>query len=392
MHACVIAYTFLDSDFRVRRYVEYLAENGYKVDVIALRKSGEVPIEQRNGVTLFRIRERRSDEKGVLDYAFNILMFFLKGTLVLFSRTRKVRYRLVHIHNVPDFLIFMGALPKWRGAKLILDIHDILPEFFCRKFGKDLGSFPAKILFFLERISVRFAHHVIVANDLWREKILLRCGLPPDRCTSLLNYPNMEYFPLPRSQQKKNGFLMIYPGTISYHHGVDIAIHALGLLEKEIPNIRFDIYANRSSNLVHVQRIKALVEEKKLADIVTIHEPLSLRQLGVIFLDADVGVIPKRGGVFAEEAFSTKMLEFMAAGLPVVASRTKIDEYYFDESMVSYFEPENPSDMADRIRQIYTNPAAARKKTEKALDFVSRNNWNTKKGIYGDIIIRISAS
>jgi len=391
MHACVIAYTFLDADFRVRRYVEYLVDRGYEVDVIALRKSGEERIGRRNGITTFRIRERRSNEKGILNYAFNILMFFLKGTFVLFSRTWKVRYGVVHIHNVPDFLIFMGALPKWRGAKLILDIHDILPEFFCRKFGKNLRSFPARILFLLEKMSVRFADHVIVANDLWREKILLRCGLPPSKCTSLLNYPDVEYFRFPRSQQKKNGFLMIYPGTISYHHGVDIAIHALGMLEKEIPNIRFDIYANRSSNLEHVDRIKALVREKKLDDFVTIHQPLSLRRLGEIFVNADVGIIPKRGGMFAEEAFSTKMLEFMAAGLPVVASRTKIDEYYFDDSMVSYFEPENASDLAERIREIYTNPAGARKRAEKSLEFVGRNNWNTKKCIYEDILRRISA-
>ena len=392
MHACVIAYTFLEADFRVRRYVEFLVEKGYEVDVIALRKRGEEPVHRGNGITTFRIMERRSDEKGILNYAFNLLMFFFKGTFVLLSRHRKVRHKIIHVHNVPDFLVFMGAVPKWRGAKLILDIHDILPECFCQKFGKDLRSFPGKVLFLLERLSARFADHVIVANDLWREKILLRCGLPPEKCTPLLNYPDMKFFRSVQPHRNGNGFRMIYPGTISHHHGVDIAIHALSLLAREIPNIRFDIYANRSSNLEQVRRIEALVEEKNLGDRVTIHDPLPLMVLGGIFANADVGVIPKRGGMFAGEAFSTKMLEFMAAGLPVVASRTKIDEYYFDDSMVSYFEPGNPSDMADRIREIYENPAGARKKAEKSSEFVSRNNWGTRKSIYGDILQRISAS
>lgn len=392
MHACVIAYTFLDADFRVRRYVEFLVEKGYEVDVIALRKIGEEPVDRRNGVTTFRIRERRSNEKGILDYAFNLLMFFLKGTFVLLSRYRKVRHKIIHVHNLPDFLVFMGALPKWGGARLILDIHDILPEYFCQKFGKDLRSFPVKVLFFLEKISARFADHVIVANDLWREKILLRCGLPSEKCTSLLNYPDMKFFRPHRSDRGKNGFRMIYPGTISHHHGVDIAIHALKMVVLEIPNIRFDIYATRSSNLEQVQRIKALVEENKLVDRVTIHDPLPLMVLGETFANADVGVIPKRGGLFAGEAFSTKMLEFMAAGLPVVASRTKIDEHYFDDTMVSYFEPGNPTDLAERIREIYKNPAEARKKAEKCLEFVRLNNWGTRKSIYGDILQQMSAS
>ena len=392
MHACVIAYTFLDADSRVLRYVEFLVEKGYEVDVIALRNSGEDPVDRRNGITTFRIRERRSNEKGILDYVFNLLMFFLKGTFVLLSRYRKVRHKIVHVHNLPDFLVFMGALPKWGGARLILDIHDILPEYFCQKFGKDLRSFPAKVLFILEKVSARFADHVIVANDLWREKILLRCGLSPEKCTSLLNYPDMKFFRSPPSHDGRNGFRMIYPGTISHHHGVDIAIHALNLLAQEIPNIRFDIYATPSSNLEHVQRIKALVEEKNLVDRVTIHDPLPLMLLGEIFANADVGVIPKRGGMFAGEAFSTKMLEFMAAGVPVVASRTKIDEHYFDDTMVSYFEPGNPTDMAERIREIYRNPAEARKKAGKCSEFVSRNNWDTRKSIYGDLLRRITAS
>lgn len=207
-----------------------------------------------------------------------------------------------------------------------------------------------------------------------------------------MNYPHMEHFRFDRPPRKKNGFRVIYPGTISHHHGIDIAIHALGLLGKEIPDIRFDIYANRPRNRELVGRILALVEAERLTGRVTIHDALPPRRFGEIFADADVGVIPKRGGLFAGEAFSTKMLEFMAAGVPVVASRTKIDEYYFDDTMVSFFEPENPSDMAERIREIHANPAEARRRAEKSLEYVSRNNWDAKKHIYGEILRRMAAS
>ncbi len=44
---------------------------------------------------------------------------------------------------------------------------------------------------------------------------------------------------------------------------------------------------------------------------------------------ADLGIVPKRAAGFGDEAFSTKILEFMALGVPVIASETQIDRYYF---------------------------------------------------------------
>jgi glycosyltransferase involved in cell wall biosynthesis len=41
--------------------------------------------------------------------------------------------------------------------------------------------------------------------------------------------------------------------------------------------------------------------------------------------NADLGVVPKRNDPFGDEAFSTKILEFMAMGVPVIVSETRID-------------------------------------------------------------------
>jgi hypothetical protein len=45
------------------------------------------------------------------------------------------KFDLVHVPHIPDFLIFSAWPAKRRGARLILDIHDIAPEFFASKFG-----------------------------------------------------------------------------------------------------------------------------------------------------------------------------------------------------------------------------------------------------------------
>ena len=64
---------------------------------------------------------------------------------------------------------------------------------------------------------------------------------------------------------------------------------------------------------------------------------IPLEEIAKIMAQADLGVVPKRSEGFGNEAFSTKTLEFMALGVPVLASGTKIDHYYFNDSVVEFF-------------------------------------------------------
>ena len=194
MNYCSIAYTFYEIDFRVRRYAEALVAPDNRVDVIALDSDDKNRCETLNGVNIIHMQKRKFNEKNRFSYLSNILKFFVKGSVILLFRHLKYRYKIIHIHNVPDFLVFMAVIPKLLGAKIILDVHDILPEFYCQKFDRRPGSFFAKSLLKVEKLSVNFANHVIVANDLWRKKIIFRDNILPQKCTALLNYPKLEFF------------------------------------------------------------------------------------------------------------------------------------------------------------------------------------------------------
>ena len=130
MNACIIAYTFYEIDYRVRRYAESLVERGDHIDVISLRREDQESEGILNGVNIHRIQKRSYNEKSILDYVLRIMTFFTKSSIILLLRHLKRDYKLIHIHNVPDFLVFTGLIPKLLGAKIILDIHDILPEDF----------------------------------------------------------------------------------------------------------------------------------------------------------------------------------------------------------------------------------------------------------------------
>src|SRR5687768_6362205 len=136
LRVCHLAYTFYETDNRVRRYAEALAERGHSVDVIALRRDGQPTRAEHNGVRVHRLQRRQRTEGAAATYLAKIMLFLARATALISIRHMARPYDVLHIHNVPDFLVFASWLPKLTGARIILDIHDILPEFYSDKFQR----------------------------------------------------------------------------------------------------------------------------------------------------------------------------------------------------------------------------------------------------------------
>jgi len=143
-----------------------LAARGDRVDVLSLSNQRQRPFETVRGVNVFPVQGRVMNERGKWDYFWRVLSFFFRAIVLLTWKHWKSRYDLVHIHSVPDLLVFTALVPKLTGAKVVLDIHDVLPEFYASKFKVSHRSFTFKILLWIERLCASFADHVIISNDI----------------------------------------------------------------------------------------------------------------------------------------------------------------------------------------------------------------------------------
>jgi glycosyltransferase involved in cell wall biosynthesis len=234
----------------------------------------------------------------------------------------------------------------------------------------------------VERLSCAFSSHVIISNHLWHQKLTVR-SIRPEKCTAIINYPDPEIFS-PRLRQS-NGhaeFLMCYPGTLNWHQGVDLAVAAMALLRERAPNLRLLIMGDGPDR----EKLQAMVIQKGLEDRVTLAGMIPLEQVAETMASVDLGVVPKRKNSFGNEAFSTKIMEFMAMGVPVLASNTRIDQWYFDEGQVQFFESENIGDLAAKIMELMrdsTNRSALR---ARGIKFIEKNNWGLKKYEYLDLV------
>src|ERR1700739_3966673 len=100
------------------RYAETLAKRGDEVDVIA-HYGTEKGTLYRNGVRVLRVQQRIANEKSKFTYLFRICLFFTRAMFVLSFNHLRERYDLIHVHSVPDFLVFTAWLPQIPGGKHI---------------------------------------------------------------------------------------------------------------------------------------------------------------------------------------------------------------------------------------------------------------------------------
>ena len=381
MNVCMIAYSVYESDQRILRYAETLQKEGHRVDVIALSLSRKLSNENINGVNVFRVQHRTRRERAPLSYLLRILLFCCRTMWLLFQRQRHIRYDLVHVHSVPDFLVFTAWLPKRRGAKIILDVHDVLPELYASKFGRGADSQVFKLLLLVEKRSAAFADHVIIANHLWYEKVVSR-AVPRAKCTPIINYPDRSIFRRRGRTRNDGKFILIYPGTLSWHQGLDIAIRAFDKAKDAVPNAQFHIYGLGTA----MESLQALTKELGLQNRVRFFGHRPIQEIATIMENADLGVVPKRNDSFGDEAFSTKIMEFMAMGIPVVVAETSIDRYYFDDSMVMFFKAGDEASLATALRRVMTNDQFRAELVRNASQFIAHNDWDTNKHVYLEIV------
>jgi glycosyltransferase involved in cell wall biosynthesis len=288
---------------------------------------------------------------------------------------------LIHVHSVPDFEVFAALAPKLTGSRVILDIHDIVPEFYASKFssGSTRGLF--KLLLAVERLSAWFSDHVIISNHLWRET-LIRRSVPESKCTVILNYPDPDLF-REREKSRANGKqIVMYPGSLNYHQGLDIAIRAFSRISGELPEAELHIYGEGG------QRDNLMKQAAQLAldGRVKFFRSVSIREIADVMVNSDLGIVPKRSNSFGNEAFSTKVLEFMSLGVPVLVSSTRIDQFYFNDDVVHFFKAQDEDDLADKLLFLLKNESFRKALSARALVFARDFSWDLNKTKYLDLV------
>jgi glycosyltransferase involved in cell wall biosynthesis len=393
--AAVLLYSYYPSDSRPRREAESLVAAGYEVDLICLQESESEPKRELiNGVNVKRLPlSKRRESK--LAYSRQYLSFLMACAALLAFWSLKKRYRIVHVHNMPDFLVFGAVVPKMLGAKVVLDLHDPMPELMMSIYDLPEHHRYVTCLKSLEKWSIAFVDLVLTPNIAFRNLFISR-GCPAEKIGIVMNSPQMEIFDPAKyaasGQDVSKGerpFRLMYHGLIAERHGLDTAIEALAQIRSQIPSLEFHIYGGRTS---YLEKIEQMVEHLHLRDCVDYcgFKPQSI--IAEAIAGADLGVIPNRRCPFTEINMPTRIFEYLAMGKPVIAPNTQGIRDYFDAQSLLLFEPGNSSDLAEKILWVFRNRDQAADLAERGRRVYHEHLWIKEDGRLTRLMEKLTAA
>jgi glycosyltransferase involved in cell wall biosynthesis len=374
-------------DFRVRREARALMAAGVEVTVVSLREPGQPSKDDVDGAQVFRLPIQRHRGSPMPVYVAEYAAFAAAAGAWLAARKT---FDVVHVHAPPDFLVLAGLLPRLRGARLILDIHDLTPELYRSRFKRAGGPAAQLGLKAAERLSCALADRVITVTDVFKSLLVSR-GVAADKILVLHNSPDPAIFKPRRGRSgKRDGFVVMHHGTLLHRYGVDVLVEAFREVAAEVEGARLDIYGRGD----WLPRLKEMVAEYSLQDRVTLHGETPQEEVAAALRRADLCVVPNRREPFTDLLMPTKLLEALLVGCPVVASATTVVAEAFADGGVRLVPPEDARALAGAIIELAADEkaraalAAAGKRQAKRFDWKSEQKKLLR--LYGDLGVQLT--
>jgi len=310
--------------------------------------------------------------------------FFVSG-FKAFSLLRRFRPDVLHIHD-PELMI-VGFLLSFYGVRVVFDAHENIPEdikdkYWIPKFLRGLISSTYNLV---EKLFVNRFSAVIAATSN------IRMRYPAHKSVLLQNYPKLEEFSDAvfdqTAVQTNNVFTVSYVGAITVIRGIDNVVDALELLNGDA-EVRFNL-AGVFQQQGHLERLQS----KRGWEFVDFVGKITRDEIGAFLGASQAGILTLLPANNHINSQPNKLFEYMAAGLPVIASDFPLWRELIERYDCGYLvDPESPESIAAAIRQVMDNPEEAKAKGLNGQRAIrSELNWEVESKRLVDLYQRLSS-
>jgi glycosyltransferase involved in cell wall biosynthesis len=384
----MVAHAVFPADPRLRRQTDALIDAGHEVDLFCLRAPGEAAGEQVRDVRVFRLPVHRAFS-GFAGHLAEYLAFAGIAAVRLAREHQRRHYRLVQVATLPDFLAFATAPLKLAGVPLLLDLHEDMPEFFRDRFAHPALQPLLPAVAGAARASAWLADEIITVHEPLRELSISR-GVPPDKISVVMNSADTDLFDAtrhPRRAFMEDGELrLIHHSNLQRIYGLEVLVEAVARIGTELP-VRADIYGDGPYRAA----LEGAVARTDTADRVHLNGPVPIDELPALIAAADVGVIPSLPEPYMQYSLSTKLLEYAAMGVPIVASDLRTIRAHFSDEAIRYVPGGDPGALAEALRSLAADPGAAARLGAEAHRQEAQYEWADQARRYLAIVDRLLA-
>ena len=383
----IVAHATCPGDPRLRRQTDALLAAGCEVDLFCLRRPGEIRDETMGGLRVIRLPVNRRFV-GFAGHMAEYLAFTGLAAIRLAREHRGRRYRLVQVATLPDFLAFAALPLKLRGVPLLLDLHEDMPEFFRDRFSHAALLPLAPVVGAAARAAAAIADELITVHEPLRQLSIGR-GVPADKISVVMNGADTVLFDPdrhPRRPFMEDGELrLIHHSNLQRIYGAEVLVEAAARLGDELP-VRVDIYGDGP----YRAHLEATVTRTGTADRVRLNDPVPIDALPALIAAADVGVVPSLPEYYMQFSLSTKLLEYAAMGIPIIASDLATFRAHFTDQAIAFVPGGDPAALAAAIRAFVADPVAAARMGAEAHRQAAAYSWADQALRYVAIVDRLT--
>jgi glycosyltransferase involved in cell wall biosynthesis len=357
-----------------------------------LRDTGQRPVERFGPLTVVRIPGAKS-RGGPIAYLREYLDFVFRCHYLLRHDPRFSHVRVVHVHTLPDFLVWAARPAQRRGARVILDLHEIFPEFTRAKYPGVLGGAATRVARATERWARRRADVTITVNAPIEQLLGARPIGRTERRVVIHNSADPDDFGpqrLPPARAANGGPLeLAYHGSLTPLYGLDIAVRGVALALERGLAVRLTILGDGPQRAA----LERLVADLQLATNVRFEPRLPQEALPARLAQCVAGVVPTRLDAMTQYSLSNKLLEYVHLGLPILAARLPSYRHYLGEDTAWYWKAGDPRDLARAIGEFASaTPDERRARARRAQQALARVGWPVDRerliGVYRELLTR----
>ena len=383
----IVVHSSVPADPRIRRQADALLAAGYEVDVFALRDRGQAREELSDGLRIVRLPVRRQFA-SFAGHLAEYLAFTGAAAFRLTREHRHRRYAVVQVATLPDFLTFAAATLKLAGVPLLLDLHEDMPAFFDDRFRSPALRPLRPVISGMTRASAAMADAIVTVHEPLRELSLAR-GVPPKKVTVVMNSADDRVFDPARHARRpfqEDGELrLIHHSSLQRIYGLPVAVDAVAQLPPEMQT-RLDVYGDGPYRpQVHEEIVRLAMEDR-----IALHGRVPMEELPGLLAGADIALIPSLPEPYMHYSLSTKLLEAVAMGVPVIASDLATFRAHFSDAAIRYVPGGDAGALARAIRELAADPEGAARQATEARRQAEPYAWPIQAGRYLEVVDQLA--
>lgn len=334
-----------------------IAKSGHTVSLVVADGLGN---ETKNGVHIYDVGKPKGRIERGIKFAKKVV-----------AKGLELDGDIYHFHD-PELLLNISSIKK-KGKKVVYDVHENIYSQIKYKYyiPKPLRSLISSSYKLIERSILSKNIDLVVAVNPPVKSLYTGFDIP---VIEARNFPSLTEFDLDKSKTElKEDPYLVYIGGLTEARGITQMVKSLEYMPE---NIRLKLGGPFDSK-VYEEKIKNMPGWKKVDYLGYVNRDDVTR----VMAGASIGLVLLQPVENYINAYSVKMFEYMASGIPFVGSNYPLWKELIDKYETGiYVDPTDPKAIAEGVMHLLENQEESKRFGENGKKAVlSEYNWENEE-------------